>query len=115
MFDLKPLLAAVVLSAPSFLVFAAEPTSYSDSLSLGSVTEVVYQRLPGKLAESKFGQLQQANDELGNALFAEPATASLNHFNDAIGSSDGFQEWEGSVDMPLWLPGQKQAQQVLSR
>lgn len=115
MFDLKPLLAAVVLSAPSFLVFAAEPTSYSDSLSLGSVTEVVYQRLPGKLAESKFGQLQQANDELGNALFAEPATASLNHFNDAIGSSDGFQEWEGSVDMPLWLPGQKQAQQVLSK
>ncbi len=114
MFDLKPLLAAVVLSASASLVIAADSAPYSSSLSLSSVTEQVYQRLPGKLAESKFTQLQQANEALGNALFAEPATASLDHFNDGIGSSDGYQEWEGSVDMPLWLPGQQQAQQALS-
>lgn len=115
MFALKPLFAGLILSASSFLVFAADaPIDYSDTITLGSVTEQVYQRLPGKLAEGKFSEMQQANDVMGNALFAEPATASINHFNDAIGSGDGFQEWEGSVDMPLWLPGQKQAQQALS-
>jgi cobalt-zinc-cadmium efflux system outer membrane protein len=111
---LKHLIASLLVSH-SFVVSAGGlPADYSDSITLSTVTEQVYQRLPGKQAESKFGQLQQANDELGNALFAEPATANLDHFNDAIGSGDGMQEWEGSVDMPIWLPGQQQAQQALS-
>jgi outer membrane protein TolC len=112
---LKYLIASFLVTH-SFVVSAGEltPDYYSDTLSLSTVTEQVYQRLPGKQAENKFGQLQQANDALGNALFAEPATANLDHFNDAIGSGEGLQEWEGSVDMPLWLPGQQQAQQALS-
>jgi hypothetical protein len=106
----------VVVAASASNVSAEEPVQavYSDSITLASVTEQVYQRLPARLAEASFSQLQQANDSVGSALFAEPATASLNHFNDGIGSGDGFQEWEGSVDMPLWLPGQKQAYQTLS-
>lgn len=116
MHHLKYLAAAVMLSASPIAWVTAEEikAQYSETMTLSSLTEQVYQRLPGKLGETKFGQLQQANDALSESLFAEPATANLNHFNDAIGSGDGFQEWEGSVDMPLWLPGQKQAQQELS-
>ncbi|MTI63840.1 TolC family protein [Methylophaga sp.] len=111
---LKHLVASLLVSN-SLVVAAGElPADYADSITLSTVAEQVYQRLPGKEAESKFSQLQQANDVLGNALFAEPATANLDHFNDAIGSGEGMQEWEGSVDMPLWLPGQQQAQQALS-
>lgn len=111
---LKHLVASLLVSN-SLVVAAGElPADYADSITLSTVAEQVYQRLPGKEAESKFSQLQQANDVLGNAIFAEPATANLDHFNDAIGSGEGMQEWEGSVDMPLWLPGQQQAQQALS-
>lgn len=88
--------------------------TYTEQLSLANLAEKVYQRLPGKTGEGKYDQLRQANDAVSSSLFAEPATANLNHFNDAIGSSDGFQEWEGGVDLPLWLPGQKQKQQALS-
>ncbi|WP_438971654.1 TolC family protein [Methylophaga sp.] len=96
-------------------VFAEElRATYSEQLSLESLAEKVYQRLPGKMGEGKYEQLKQANDAVSHALFAEPMTGNLSHFNDAIGSSDGFQEWEGGVDMPLWLPGQKQKQQALS-
>ena len=87
---------------------------YSNQLSLASLTEKVYQRLPGKAGEAKYEQLRQANDAVTNTLFAAPAIANLSHYNDAIGSSDGFQEWEGGVDLPLWLPGQKQKQQAVS-
>jgi outer membrane protein TolC len=112
---IKQLTAAIVMASFALPVSAEDVQAvYSDSLSLHDLTEQVYQRLPGKLGEAKFGQLQQANDSLSSAMFAEPATANLNHFNDVVGSGDGFQEWEGSIDMPLWLPGQKQAQQALS-
>lgn len=112
----KQLTIVVGLAISSLPTLSAAETQaqYSDSLTLSSLTEKVYQRLPEKLGEAKYGQLQQANDSLSQSLFAEPATANLSHFNDAVGSGDGFQEWEGSVDMPLWLPGQKQAQQALS-
>lgn len=110
------LMSVIVVAISASSVSAEEPVQavYSESLSLASVTEQVYQRLPARLGEGSFSQLQLANEAVGSALFAEPATASLNHFNDGIGSGDGFQEWEGSVDMPLWLPGQKQAYQTLS-
>lgn len=112
---LKQLTAAMVIAAFAAPLAADNVQAvYSDSLSLHSLTEQVYQRLPGKLGEAKFEQLQQANDSISAALFAEPATASINHFNDVVGSGDGFQEWEGSIDMPLWLPGQKQAHQAVS-
>ncbi|MCX4186840.1 TolC family protein [Methylophaga sp. OBS4] len=87
---------------------------YSAELTLSELAERVYQRLPGKLGENKYSGQRQANDSVAGAMFADPATANLSHFNDAVGSSDGFQEWEGSVDLPLWLPGQKQQQQGLS-
>ncbi len=105
----------VALTVPHFALAGQVSASYSDALTLSTLTEKVYQRLPGKIAEGSYSQLQQANETVSNALFADPATANIGHFNDAIGSSDGFQEWEGSVDMPLWLPGQKQAQQALSQ
>lgn len=115
MFNVKHLITAVIMSASTGMVWAADTqVSYSDTITLSSLTEQVYQSMPAKLAEDSFSQLQQANESLSESLFAEPTTANLNHFNDAVGSGDGFQEWEGSVDMPLWLPGQKQAQQALS-
>lgn len=113
---LKFLTSALMVSLFSVSGIQAEPVSvgYSEALSLSALSEQVYQRLPGKLAEDKYQRLQQANKTLSESLFAEPATASISHFNDAIGSGDGYQEWEGGVDLPLWLPGQQQAQQLLS-
>lgn len=112
----KPLLVVALLTglfSHSLMAEQLEP-SYSETISLSGLAEKVYQRLPGKAAEGKYEQLKQANDAVSSTLFAAPATANLTHFNDAIGSSDGFQEWEGGIDLPLWLPGQKQKQQALS-
>jgi hypothetical protein len=113
----KLLTTGIILASLFSTAVAAETVEviYSQDLSLKALSEMVYQRLPAKVGEEKYVALQQANDQLSQSLFAQPTTANLSHFNDAIGSSDGFQEWEGSVDLPLWLPGQKQQQQTLSQ
>ncbi len=112
-------MAAVISSFSPVTSFAEETesvinVSYSAQLDLASLTEKVYQRLPGLLAEDKYRQLQQANETYSNALFAEPVTGSLSLFSDEVGTGHGFQEWEGGVDLPLWLPGQKKQQQSLT-
>jgi len=116
MYMTKRLAAAFIMASVFSHATLAEQIQpeYSAQLSLASLTEKVYQRLPGKAGEDKYERLRQANDAVSGSLFAEPAVANLSHFNDAIGSSDGFQEWEAGIDLPLWLPGQKQKQQALS-
>jgi outer membrane protein, heavy metal efflux system len=86
----------------------------SSAMSLSSLVKKVNERQLASLKQLAQQQQVNANTALGNALFAGTANVNLNHFNDVIGSSDGFQEWESSVDLPLWLPGQKQQQLALS-
>lgn len=112
---LKTSLLTISLLIPMLSVADSMRTvEYSANLSLSALTQKVYENLPGKLAESNFSQLQQAHADLADAMFSAPAVANLSHFNDAVGSGNGFQEWEGSIDLPLWLSGQKQQQQNLA-
>ncbi|MDH5357417.1 MAG: TolC family protein [Gammaproteobacteria bacterium] len=96
---------------------AAETTAIerSHSLTLSTLVQKVYQRHPALHTEPAYEQQIKASKELANSMLAGVASVSLNHYNDAIGSSDGMQEWEGNINMPLWLPGQKQQQFALSQ
>jgi outer membrane protein TolC len=88
--------------------------SYSESITLHDVMMARYEKLPAREIKDSFGIMAQANQDRASTPFAEPITANINHYNDAVGSSDGFQEWEGSVDLPLWLPGQQAVHQSLA-
>ncbi|MBL4632129.1 MAG: TolC family protein, partial [Paraglaciecola sp.] len=86
----------------------------SDSVTLSGLMQTLYEQHPAYQLDLTYQQQATANTNLANTLFAEPARVSVMHFNDVIGSSDGFQEWEAGVEMALWLPGQKQQQLELS-
>jgi len=110
---------ATVMTTTALLLspyLSAEPMSFerNSSLSLQALTNNVHQRIQSQQQTQAQQHQVDANTQLSQALFADTATVNLNHFNDAIGSSDGLQEWEASVDLPLWLPGQKQQQSSLS-
>lgn len=94
----------------------AEPIllEQSSSVSLSSLVQNIYEHHPAQQIQLAQQQQIDANTALSNATFADVSSVSLNHYNDVIGSSDGYQEWEGSVDMPLWLSGQQQQQAILS-
>lgn len=87
----------------------------TEPLTLKTLTDYVFLNHPGRQAESSMDALAQSRAALAGQLFAEPLGLSVNHYNDVIGSSDGLQEWETSVEMPIWLPGEKRQQQNLSR
>ncbi len=90
------------------------PLAYSSSVTLSSLTQFVYDHHPMRHNELAREQQANANTELAEATFAGSKTVNLRHQNDFVGSSDGLQEWEASVNMPLWLSGQKQTQLQLS-
>jgi len=86
----------------------------SSAVTLSSLTDNVYQRLPAHHNELAQQQKINANSALAQATFADVSTISLNHQNDVVGSNNGMQEWDGTVAMPLWFPNQKQQQYSLS-
>jgi outer membrane protein TolC len=60
--------------------------------------------------------LAQARLNLGHAietratqLFADGPALNVKYQTDAIGGDNGYREWEGGVELPLWLPGQRSA------
>lgn len=86
----------------------------SSAISLSSLIQNVFEHHPARQLALAHQQKINANTDVANALFADPISASVEHFNDGVGSSDGFQEWQGGIEIPLWLPGQKQQQLNLS-
>lgn len=86
----------------------------SSAVTLSSITQRVYELHPARLNELAQKQQINANNVVAYSTFANAKTVSLTHQNDVVGSGDGLQEWEGIVEMPLWLPGQKQQQLSLS-
>ncbi|MFW5451777.1 MAG: TolC family protein [Methylophagaceae bacterium] len=116
LFHVKVAISFIAISLSVSPVVFAETIllEQSSSVTLSSLVQNVYERHPTHHAQSAHQQKIDANTDLANATFADASSVSLNHYNDVVGSSDGFQEWEGSIDMPLWLSGQKQSQLALS-
>ncbi len=108
--------AAIILSLLAAQTVVAETlgVEHSNEVTLTSLADSIYKRLPEHNKEQALQQQINANTELSNAQFADPLSIDLRHQNDVIGSSDGLQEWETNLNMSLWLPGQKQQQQLLS-
>jgi len=115
-FRVKLTLLCIALSMGLTQTTSAEETQLqqSSAVTLSSLTDNVYQRLPAHHNELAQQQKINANSALAQATFADVSTISLNHQNDVVGSNNGMQEWDGTVAMPLWLPNQKQQQYSLS-
>jgi outer membrane protein TolC len=111
--SLHILLLSSALVASAANADAIEPNR-SASVTLDMLMQHVYEKLPARAGEQAYQQQQQATDALVSTPFASPVTVNVNAYNDALLGGDGAQEWEGGVELPLWLPGQKQAMRLLS-
>ncbi|MFW5447902.1 MAG: TolC family protein [Methylophagaceae bacterium] len=104
----------LVMSSLHWANAETTPLEQSDSVTMSGLVQSLYEQHPAHQIDLAYQQQATANTNLANTLFAEPASVSVIHFNDVIGSSDGLQEWEAGIEMPLWLPGQQQQQLKLS-
>jgi len=110
---IRLLILAGFLTSPLLLAVEAK-LELSNAISLSSLADKVYQRHPAHHNDRVQQQQIKANSSLANARFADAPSINLLHQNDSVGSDDGMQEWEGRIDFPLWLAGQKQQQLMLS-
>lgn len=97
-------LAALAL-VPVLLLPPASPAATGD---LARLVEAAYQRHPNRALDAAERRLGEALGERADHPLAGDPAFNLRHLNDGVGSNNGFREWEGGVDLPLWWPGQRQ-------
>lgn len=87
------------------------PLLTSNDLSLHDVVEKTYQRNPRlEVMQARLKHVNALNIS-SQSLWASDPSFRVNHYNDVLTGSDGLQEWEVGMELPIWLPGQKAARQ----
>lgn len=95
------LLAVLLLLAASTRIMAGP--------SLAEAVEAAIGRHPDSgLAQARL-DLGHAIEARATQLFADGPALNVKYQTDAVGSDKGYREWEGGVEVPLWLPGQRSA------
>lgn len=86
----------------------------STTLSMFQVLEAAYARNPQqKLLQALDGEAQASYTRAKSMLPMAPAVG-VRHVNDSLSSGRGEREWEAGLDLPVWLPGQRAARQVVA-
>ena len=102
-------LSRSVLAASDHQHETALPSSVN--LSLREVVEKTYERNPQlEVIKARLNH-SEALIKSAEGLWASDPSMNISHYNDELIDSDGLQEWEIGMELPLWLPGQKVARQ----
>lgn len=98
----------------------APPTTRRDApervaISLAQAVDLAWQRLPSAQALTQREAQARADGQAASAWTPAPPTVSLAHLTDRLNARNGQREWEAEFATPLWLPGQRDAQQSLAQ
>jgi outer membrane protein TolC len=94
----------------SLLILLAAAQAAPAEVSLSEAVAAAYTRQQeGRVAQAQ-RNLGQALEKRAAQLLAGDPAFNLKYQTDAVGAGNGYREWEGGVDLPLWLPGQRAAQ-----
>ncbi len=113
MFRHAPLIGSLLLG----LLSAAPVASASGAAggtrppTLREVVQHALERDPQGLVLTSRGEEVDAFQERARGLLSGPPALYGLYRSDALGSDDGLQEMEADVELPLWRPGQRAAEQ----
>jgi outer membrane protein TolC len=104
-----------LLSIPT-VSSAGEIDALTDNptLTLHEVLQRAVDRNPQRhVLQAMDGEVQARYTHARGVLPTAPAI-SVRHLNDTIGSGRGEREWEAELELPVWLPGQRNARQAVA-
>lgn len=81
---------------------AAQPATHS----LSELLQAAVEHNPGAELVVAERDIAAALRRKADQVLADAPSANLKYQTDRIGSGLGYREWEGGVQLPLWLPGQ---------
>ncbi|MFC7050093.1 TolC family protein [Emcibacter nanhaiensis] len=79
------------------------------ALSLGEVIDRAAELAPDRFMVDARNKTGKAYGRKASSFFAGAPEISVHHQNDFLISDQGLREWEGRLDLPIWMPGEKRA------
>lgn len=108
------LLIALLLSLSVALAAPAESDAdhldvlvVSPILQLHDVLEKAFLRHPLQAMLHSRDSLVSARNSVANASLPSAPVIIIGHQNDALASGRGASEWQAELDLPVWLPNQR--------
>ena len=87
----------------------------NEALTTQDVVGAALDNSPDQLVVGSKEQYAKALSGQASSLFADTPEISVRLQNDRLFSNQGLREWESSLDIPLWMPGQKSASRQKAR
>ncbi len=101
-------------TVPSLSVAAEEPQPdhfdelrVNPALTVSEVLEKAYARAPLQASLQSRDTMVAARKRVANALLPSTPAVSVIHQNDTLGSGRGERDWEAELELPVWLPKQR--------
>lgn len=100
--------AGVVLAEPAqYESDHLDALSVSPTLTLGEVLEKTFIRNPMQANLQSRDAVVSARKRVADAMLPAAPAVSLLHQNDIVGSGRGEREWQAALELPVWLPNQR--------
>jgi outer membrane protein TolC len=90
------------------ILAVASPCRVVAGASLAEMVQAAVDRQPDQGVAAAERDIATALQVKANQLLAADPAFNIKYQTDAVGSGNGYREWEGGVDLPLWWPGQSQ-------
>ena len=87
----------------------------NENLSIAEVVEAALYHSPEHDVITSKGRYAKALKRQASGLLTSSPILSINHQNDRLISNQGLREWESSLSLPLWMPGEKSASKQKAR
>lgn len=86
-----------------------DTVSNNPHLSLHEVLQQVVAIHPQQALLAAHQQMVQARKTMANSWLPQAPSVGFSHQNDALMSNRDEREWQAQMQVPIWLPGQRQA------
>lgn len=86
-----------------------DTVSTNSRLSLQAVLQQVVSIHPQQSLLMAHQQMVQARRTVANSWLPQAPSVGFSHQNDALQSNRNEREWQAQMQIPIWLPGQRQA------
>ena len=109
------LLCSGALAAETALPEHHDPLQVNQRLTLHEVLLKTFERNPLQHELNAMDGVARARAQHANGMLPNAPAISMRHQTDKVGSGRGESEWEAGLEMPVWLPGQRDARAALAQ
>lgn len=92
---------------PGYQVDHFDELRVNPNLQLSEVLEKAYARAPMQATLRSRDVMVSARSRIANAMLPSTPAVSVTHQNDAVGSGRGERDWQAELELPIWLPKQR--------